>query len=87
MAKIYICSHRVLVSTHHNSTLPKWHLEHDALKRMGKLFRLRRDVNLVRNVLDTPELFWRLRDAVKGIMFPPHPSHSILMPYTGRLSL
>ncbi|KAF8342822.1 uncharacterized protein EI90DRAFT_3115358 [Cantharellus anzutake] len=30
----------------------------DALKLTGKLFRLRRDVNLVSNVLDTPELFW-----------------------------
>ena len=50
-----------LVSTHPNSTLPKWHLEvqvHDALKLTGKLFRLCRDVNLVSNVLNTPELFW-----------------------------
>ncbi|KAI0760216.1 hypothetical protein C8Q74DRAFT_1319416 [Fomes fomentarius] len=30
----------------------------DALKLTGRLFTLRRDVNLVSNVLDTPELFW-----------------------------
>ncbi|KAG6840699.1 hypothetical protein C0991_005002 [Blastosporella zonata] len=30
----------------------------DALKLTGKLFKLRRDVNLVSNVLDVPELFW-----------------------------
>lgn len=30
----------------------------DALKLTGRLFRLRRDVNLVSNVLDVPELFW-----------------------------
>ncbi|KAG8881582.1 hypothetical protein FRB98_004244 [Tulasnella sp. 332] len=30
----------------------------DALKLTGKLFKLRRDVNLSSNVLDTPELFW-----------------------------
>jgi uncharacterized Rmd1/YagE family protein len=46
----------------------------DALKLTGKLFRLRRDVNLVSNVLDTPELFWSeaslkgLYDAVKEYM-------------------
>jgi uncharacterized Rmd1/YagE family protein len=40
----------------------------------GKLFKLRRDVNLVSNVLDTPELFWSeaslkgLYDAVKEYM-------------------
>jgi len=31
---------------------------HDALKLTGRLFKLRRDVNLVSNVLDVPELFW-----------------------------
>jgi len=31
---------------------------HEALKLTGKLFKLRRDVNLVSNVLDVPELFW-----------------------------
>ena len=31
---------------------------HDALKMTGRLFKLRRDVNLVSNVLDVPELFW-----------------------------
>ena len=30
----------------------------DALKLTGKLFALRRDVNLVSNVLDVPDLFW-----------------------------
>ncbi|EIW78317.1 DUF155-domain-containing protein [Coniophora puteana RWD-64-598 SS2] len=30
----------------------------DALKLTGRLFKLRRDVNLVSNVLDVPELFW-----------------------------
>ncbi|KAF8680086.1 hypothetical protein RHS04_04080 [Rhizoctonia solani] len=30
----------------------------EALKLTGRLFKLRRDVNLVSNVLDTPELFW-----------------------------
>ncbi|KAG6918387.1 hypothetical protein DXG01_014788 [Tephrocybe rancida] len=30
----------------------------DALKLTGGLFKLRRDVNLVSNVLDVPELFW-----------------------------
>ena len=46
----------------------------DALKLTGKLFKLRRDVNLVSNVLDTPELFWseaslkRLYDAVREYM-------------------
>ncbi len=30
----------------------------EALKLTGKLFKLRRNVNLVSNVLDTPELFW-----------------------------
>lgn len=28
------------------------------MKLTGKLFKLRRDVNLVSNVLDVPELFW-----------------------------
>ena len=31
---------------------------HEALKLTGRLFKLRRDVNLVSNVLDIPELFW-----------------------------
>lgn len=30
----------------------------DALRLTGRLFVLRRDVNLVSNVLDVPELFW-----------------------------
>jgi uncharacterized Rmd1/YagE family protein len=30
----------------------------DAMRLTGKLFKLRRDVNLVSNVLDVPELFW-----------------------------
>jgi len=30
----------------------------EALRLTGRLFKLRRDVNLVSNVLDTPELFW-----------------------------
>ncbi|CAE6523184.1 unnamed protein product [Rhizoctonia solani] len=30
----------------------------EALKLTGRLFKLRRDVNLVSSVLDTPELFW-----------------------------
>jgi uncharacterized Rmd1/YagE family protein len=30
----------------------------DALRLTGRLFKLRRDVNLVSNVLDVPELFW-----------------------------
>jgi len=40
----------------------------------GKLFKLRRDVNLVSNVLDVPELFWSeaslkgLYDAVREYM-------------------
>lgn len=46
----------------------------DALKITGKLFKLRRDVNLVSNVLDVPELFWSeaslkdLYDAVREYM-------------------
>ena len=48
----------------------------EALKITGRLFKLRRDVNLVSNVLDVPELFWdqgqaRLRalyDAVREYM-------------------
>jgi len=44
---------------------------HEALKMTGRLFKLRRDVNLVSNVLDVPELFWseaslkELYDAVR----------------------
>ncbi|KAJ3098491.1 hypothetical protein HK100_005091 [Physocladia obscura] len=30
----------------------------DVMKVVGRLFRLRMDVNLVSNVLDTPEIFW-----------------------------
>jgi len=48
----------------------------EALKITGRLFRLRRDVNLVSNVLDVPELFWTegqanlraLYDAVREYM-------------------
>ncbi|KIK52836.1 hypothetical protein GYMLUDRAFT_179651 [Collybiopsis luxurians FD-317 M1] len=46
----------------------------EALKLTGKLFTLRRDVNLVSNVLDVPELFWdeaslkELYDAVREYM-------------------
>ncbi|KDQ58708.1 hypothetical protein JAAARDRAFT_176772 [Jaapia argillacea MUCL 33604] len=52
----------------------------EALKLTGRLFKLRRDVNLVGNVLDVPELFWDgvgegggegmrgLYDAVRGYM-------------------
>lgn len=48
----------------------------DALKLTGKLFKLRRDVNLVSNVLDIPDLFWEegqaslraLYDAVRVYM-------------------
>ncbi|KAG6849368.1 hypothetical protein H0H93_009062 [Arthromyces matolae] len=46
----------------------------DALKLTGKLFKLRRDVNLVSNVLDVPELFWseaslgELYEAVRAYM-------------------
>lgn len=45
-----------------------------ALRITGKLFTLRRDVNLVSNVLDVPELFWseaslkELYDAVRDYM-------------------
>jgi uncharacterized Rmd1/YagE family protein len=47
---------------------------HEALKLTGRLFKLRRDVNLVSNVLDIPELFWseaslkELYDAVRDYM-------------------
>ncbi|KAF5369077.1 hypothetical protein D9758_003052 [Tetrapyrgos nigripes] len=46
----------------------------EALKLTGKLFKLRRDINLVSNVLDVPELFWdeaslkELYDAVREYM-------------------
>ncbi|KAF9269568.1 DUF155-domain-containing protein [Marasmius fiardii PR-910] len=46
----------------------------EALKLTGRLFKLRRDVNLVSNVLDVPELFWdeaslkKLYDAVREYM-------------------
>jgi uncharacterized Rmd1/YagE family protein len=38
----------------------------DALRLTGRLFKLRRDVNLVSNVLDTPELFWS-EASLKGL--------------------
>jgi uncharacterized Rmd1/YagE family protein len=47
---------------------------HEALKLTGSLFKLRRDINLVSNVLDVPELFWSeaslkdLYDAVREYM-------------------
>ena len=47
---------------------------HNALKLTGRLFKLRRDINLVSNVLDVPELFWSeaslkdLYDAVREYM-------------------
>ncbi|KAI3618258.1 hypothetical protein WG66_005724 [Moniliophthora roreri] len=47
---------------------------HEALKLTGRLFKLRRDINLVSNVLDVPELFWdeaslkELYDAVREYM-------------------
>ncbi|PFH49929.1 hypothetical protein AMATHDRAFT_146543 [Amanita thiersii Skay4041] len=47
---------------------------HEALRLTGRLFKLRRDVNLVSNVLDVPELFWDeaslkdLYDAVREYM-------------------
>ncbi|KAL0960063.1 hypothetical protein HGRIS_011711 [Hohenbuehelia grisea] len=46
----------------------------EALKLTGRLFKLKRDVNLVSNVLDVPELFWseaslkELYDAVREYM-------------------
>jgi uncharacterized Rmd1/YagE family protein len=46
----------------------------DALKHTGRLFALRRDVNLLGDVLDVPELFWSeaslkdLYDAVREYM-------------------
>lgn len=47
---------------------------HEALRLTGRLFKLRRDINLVSNVLDVPELFWSeaslkdLYDAVREYM-------------------
>ncbi|RKO91027.1 hypothetical protein BDK51DRAFT_13905, partial [Blyttiomyces helicus] len=38
----------------------------DVMKIVGKLFKLRMDVNLVSNVLDTPELFW-LEPELEGL--------------------
>lgn len=38
----------------------------EALRLTGRLFKLRRDVNLVSNVLDTPELFWS-EASLKGL--------------------
>ncbi|EGN92866.1 hypothetical protein SERLA73DRAFT_146477 [Serpula lacrymans var. lacrymans S7.3] len=49
----------------------------DALRITGRLFKLRRDINLVSNVLDVPELFWSeaslkdLYDAVREYMEIP----------------
>ena len=46
----------------------------EALRLTGTLFKLRRDINLVSNVLDVPELFWSeaslkdLYDAVREYM-------------------
>ena len=48
----------------------------EALKITGKLFKLRRDINLVSNVLDVPDVFWEegqaslraLYDAVREYM-------------------
>ncbi|KAJ3199910.1 hypothetical protein HDU82_009325, partial [Entophlyctis luteolus] len=46
----------------------------DVMKIVGNLFRLRMDVNLVSNVLDTPEIFWSepelqgLYNAVRGYL-------------------
>ncbi|KAI9008165.1 hypothetical protein BC832DRAFT_553264 [Gaertneriomyces semiglobifer] len=46
----------------------------DVMKIVGKLFRLRVDVNLISNVLDTPELFWSepelegLYNAIRGYL-------------------
>ncbi|KAJ3216159.1 hypothetical protein HDU67_009886, partial [Dinochytrium kinnereticum] len=46
----------------------------DVLKIVGRLFRLRMNVNLVSNVLDTPELFWSepelqgLYNAIRGYL-------------------
>jgi uncharacterized Rmd1/YagE family protein len=45
---------------------------HDVLKIVGRLFKLRMNINLVSNVLDTPELFWSepelegLYNAIRG---------------------
>lgn len=50
----------------------------EALKLTGRLFKLRRDVNLVSNVLDVPDLFWSesslktLYDAVREYMEIEH---------------
>ncbi|KAI9335964.1 hypothetical protein BDR26DRAFT_865451 [Obelidium mucronatum] len=46
----------------------------DVMKVVGRLFRLRMDVNLVSNVLDTPEIFWSepelqgLYNAIRGYL-------------------
>ncbi|KAJ3031380.1 UNVERIFIED_CONTAM: hypothetical protein HDU68_004459 [Siphonaria sp. JEL0065] len=46
----------------------------DVMKIVGRLFRLRMDVNLVSNVLDTPEIFWSepelqgLYNAIRGYL-------------------
>ncbi|KAJ3040426.1 hypothetical protein HDU99_010162 [Rhizoclosmatium hyalinum] len=38
----------------------------DVMRVVGRLFRLRMDVNLVSNVLDTPEIFWS-EDELQGL--------------------
>ena len=55
-------------------------MDHDEIiKVVGRLFRLRMNVNLVSNVLDTPELFWSepelegLYNAIRGKKKPPSP--------------
>ncbi|KAI9094847.1 hypothetical protein DFS34DRAFT_582614 [Phlyctochytrium arcticum] len=46
----------------------------DVMKIVGQLFKLRMDVNLISNVLDTPELFWSepelegLYNAIRGYL-------------------
>ena len=45
----------------------------DVIKVVGRLFRLRVEVNLISNVLDTPEIFWSepelegLYNAIRGL--------------------
>ncbi|KAF8887591.1 hypothetical protein BD779DRAFT_1611529 [Infundibulicybe gibba] len=53
-------SHLLKISISHalaQSTLLA-HYETNAQRLTGRLFKLRRDINLVSNVLDVPELFW-----------------------------
>ena len=42
----------------HSFNTATWMKRQDILKWIGELFDLRMNVNLVSNVLDTPELFW-----------------------------